>query len=352
MNSRREKRLAAGLLGLLAFALFGCQVAEPVSAADRPAASAIAVRLHKVDRAALARPIHAAGTLQLKSESDLSFKLPGVVTRVAVDAGSRVRKGQLLAAIDPTEADAASSQSAETLAKAERDLQRVHGLFASGALGQVELQNAETSVVMARANAATAQFNQRHVSLVAPDDGVVERRSVEVGEMVAPGRVLFHLRGLSRGMVVRTNVSDRDLLDLHHGDLARVSLDARPNAVLSAHVTQIASSASPGTGTFEVELLLDDPPAAQLPSGLTAKIEIARNEQALANVPLAALVDGQGDSAAVYVVEGDRAKRVPVRVSFLLDDRVALASGLDQVDSVIDLGAAQLSDGARVRVVQ
>jgi hypothetical protein len=131
-----------------------------------------------------------------------------------------------------------------------------------------------------------------------------------------------------------------------------VRLDAQPNVALPAHVSLLATNASPGTGTFEVELLLDGAGAARLPSGLTAKLEIARSEPTPANVPLAALVDGDGDAAAVYVVQGDRAKRLAVRVSFLAQDRAALASDLLPFDRVVDLGASQLTDGALVRVTQ
>ena len=336
---------------LAALPLAGCQLAEPVRAADKPPVNAVAVRLVKVDRAPLARPIRAAGTLQLKSESALSFKLPGIVSKVLVDGGSRVRKGQLLAAIDPIEANVAERQSREALAKAERDLARVNELAGRGAIGQVEQQNAQTAVAVARAALDSAEFNLRHANLYSPDDGVIDRRSIEVGEMVAPGRVVFQLRGHGRGMVVRAQIPDRDVLALRLGDVARIALDARPELPLSARVFSIASSATPGTGTFEIELLLAEAPL-DLPSGLTAKVEIARTESALASVPIGALVDGAGDAAAVYVIEGDHAKRVPVRVSFLTDDRVALSGGLDQVENVVEAGAAQLADGAQVLIVQ
>jgi RND family efflux transporter MFP subunit len=341
---------ACGIVAGLYF-LAGCNPVNPAQAADMPAQRAVAVRLVHVERGPLARPIRAAGCLQLKTELDLSFKLPGVVTKVTVESGARVRKGQLLAAIDPTEANALGAQSAANLAKAERDLARARALSERDAIGKMEVQNAETSVVLARATLQSAQHNQRFVALLAPESGVIEKRFVEVGEVVAPGRPAFHMRGLSRGMVVRANVTDRDVLALSLGESARVRLDARPEFELEGRVARIASSASPGTGTFEIEVLLDEGPALMLPSGLTAKIEIARVEHTLAHLPLGALVEGNGDAAAVYVVDGERAKRVPVHIRFLADDRAALASGLENVDRVIELGAGQLTDGALVRVM-
>lgn len=353
MFSRRAIRVAvlASIPGV-GLAAGGCQTPSVVQAADTPRVEAIPVRLGAVGRGSLTRRIRASGTIHLKAEADLSFKVGGVVTRVAADSGTRVRKGQILATIDPTEMQAGQSQALEAVRKAERDLARVQGLRDTGAVGSVDVQNAQTALDVARATNEAAQFNLRQTSLIAPDDGVIDRRLVEVGEVAAPGRPMFHLRGLSRGVVVRAQLSDRDALQLRLGDPARVTLDARPELAIAAHVAQIATSASPGTGTLEVELQLEAADAMRLPSGLTAKLEIDRNEVVLASVPLAALVDGDGTSAAVYVVEGERAKRVPVRVSFLAEDRAALASELPLVDSVVELGATRLEDGSLVRVTR
>jgi RND family efflux transporter MFP subunit len=286
-----------------------------------------------------------------KSEADLSFKVGGIVTRVLVDDGARVRKGQLLATLDATELQAAHSQSSSSAAKAERDLERVKRLLDSGAVGTVDAQNADTAAAVARATAESAEFNLKHAQLLAPDDGIIDRRVLEVGEIAAPGRPVFHLRGSSRGVIVRCAVTDRDALRLRQGDLAQVRLDARPEVAYPARVSQLAIAATAGTGTFEVELRLQAPEAARWPSGLTAKVELPRSEQPSATIPFGALVDGDGDSAAVFVLDGERVRRVPVTISFLQGDRAALARGLEQIEQVVESGADLLEDGALVHVI-
>jgi RND family efflux transporter MFP subunit len=288
--------------------------------------------------------------LRLKSEVDLSFKVGGVVTAVLVEEGATVRRGQLLARLDPTEVDAALRQAKEGQAKADRDLDRVRRLCALGALPVAELQNAETGASMARASVDAASFNAQRAAIFAPDDGRIDRRMIEPGEVVGPGRPAFHLSGRSKGAVVRLGLTDRDVLRVHEGDIARVVLDARPALELSAKVTQIATVASPGSGTFDVEVHLDGWPEGLL-SGLTAKIEVRHDEPVSAVVPIGALVDGDGDDAAVFVIDGDRAKKIAVKVAFLQDDRAALAAGLETTPTVIEAGAAQLDDGTPIRLV-
>jgi multidrug efflux pump subunit AcrA (membrane-fusion protein) len=109
--------------------------------------------------------------------------------------------------------------------------------------------------------------------------------------------------------------------------------------------------ASPATGTFAVELTVDDASEAALPSGLTVKVEIAHQESDCVRVPVSALVDGRGHDAVVYALAGDRARRVPVVVRRLLGDDALLASSLPGIDSVVSTGASLLSDGALVRAV-
>jgi RND family efflux transporter MFP subunit len=336
--------------------LASCHAAAPdAAAAERspgapPAPPAVAVKLADVGRGPVSRPVRGSGVVRSKNEVDLSFKVGGVVAAVLVEEGATVKKGQLLARLDPTEVDAALRQAKDGQAKADRDLERVRRLHASGALPVVELQNAETGASVARASVDAAGFNAQRAALFALDDGRVDRRMIEPGEVAAPGRPVFHVSGRSKGAVVRLGLADRDVLRVRDGDVARVVLDARPDLELAAKVTQIATVASSGTGTFDVEVRLDTFPEGLL-SGLTAKVEIRHEEPVAAVVPIGALVDGHGDQAAVFVVAGDRAKKISVRVAFLDDAHAALASGLASESRVIEAGSSQLDDGTRIRVI-
>jgi multidrug efflux pump subunit AcrA (membrane-fusion protein) len=157
--------------------------------------------------------------------------------------------------------------------------------------------------------------------------------------------------GRGGGFVVRAGLPDRDVIGLAVDAPATVVLDARPGERLPATVSEIARSPSPATGTFEVELRLDPARApGDLLAGLTAKVEIPRPVAAEGAVPLAAVLEGDGADGAVFTVDGDRARRVPVRIAFLMGDVAVLASGLEGVQAVVVDGASRLSDGSAVQV--
>lgn len=348
MNRPAPARLVPlALLAALAPALGACGA----QALPAPADEAIPVRTLPVTVGPVSRPLRGAATIAAKSEWDLSFKVGGLLARVAVHEGQAVRRGQVLATLDPTELAAGVRQAREGQEKARRDAERVALLAASETAPRTAADDSRTAEAVAEAQLAAAEFNLRQGTLLAPDDGWIDRKLAEPGEVVGPGRPVLHLSGRGRGFVARLALVDRDVLGLALGTPARVILDARPDRPLTGRVAEIARAAARGTGTYQVEIALD-PGGEPLLTGLSAKVEIDRSVPAAGTVPLAAVVDGDGERGAVFTVRDGLARRVPVRIAFLVGDRAALASGLDGVSRVVSEGAPRLAEGTRVRVVE
>lgn len=344
----RPHRPLAALAALLAAT--ACAPDGRASPAEQEAA--VPVRTAPVDLGPVERPIRAAGTVAAKDEWDLAFQVGGRLAQVTVHEGERVRRGQVLARLDVTELAAGVTQARAALTKAERDRARARTLAASGAIARAESDDAETAADVARARLEAAAFTLRHATLAAPDDGWVDQRLAEPGEVVSPGRPVLHVSGRSRGFVVRASLPERDVLGLAPGEAATVRLDAAPGQAIPGTVAELGRSAARGTGTYPVEIRLDAASAPpNLLAGLTAKVEIARSVAAAAAVPLAAVQEGDGERGVVFVAEGDRARRVPVRIAFLQDGRAVLAAGLEGAERVITEGAARLADGAKIRAV-
>jgi membrane fusion protein, multidrug efflux system len=348
----RPHRPLAAPAALAALLAAASACAPDGRAAPAAPEAAVPVRTAPVDLGPVERPIRAAGTVAAKDEWDLSFQVGGRLAQVAVHEGERVRRGQVLARLDGTEIAAAVTQARAALAKAERDRARARVLAASDAIARAEADDAETAADVAQARLEAAAFTLRHATLTAPDDGWVDRRLAEPGEVVSPGRAVVHVSGRSRGFVVRASLPERDVLGLEPGAAATVRLDAAPGQAIAGRVAEIGRSAARGTGTYPVEIRLDAagaPPT--LLAGLTAKVEIARTVDGAAAVPLEAVQEGDGERGVVFVAEGGRARRVPVRIAFLKDDRAVLAAGLEGAERVITEGAARLADGARIQAV-
>lgn len=310
----------------------------------------IAVRTAPVVAASLDEPAVGAGVVAAHDEFPLAFKIGGVVAGVFVREGDVVRAGQTLAQLDLREIDAQVARARSAVAKAERDLARVKALHADSLAPLAQLQDATTALELARADLQTASVNHRYATVVAPSAGRVLRRSAEPGQTLAAGAPVVVVGGSTGGTVLRVGLADRDVVRIRVGSPATVRLDAFPDRVITGRVRQIAGAATPGTGTYAVEIALDD--ATGLSAGLIGSASIAAaGRGTLPTVPVDALLEADGDRASVYVVAGDRVRRRAVRVATIQGDRAAVREGLDGASRVVVTGASYLNDGAAVKVL-
>jgi RND family efflux transporter MFP subunit len=155
------------------------------------------------------------------------------------------------------------------------------------------------------------------------------------------------------GYIVKAALSDRDIVQLKLGDPAEIRMDAFPDQVMVGSLSEIAAAADERTGMFPVEVRFESVPVS-LVSGLVAKLTLhpaAEREKNLPYVPITSVVEGDGNKATVFVLNGNRVKRRTVRIAFIGPESVALAEGLTPGEKVVTDGAAYLQDDERIEIV-
>lgn len=315
----------------------------------------IPVRTALVETQSTALPISASGMLSSSGEQRLSFKIGGIVNKIYVDEGDAVRAGQLLATMDKTEIDAQVNQAKEGLAKTERDLARVEGLYRDSSATLELLQNATTARDVAKETVRIATFNQRFAEIRATRSGKVIKKLINEGEITGPGMPAFVIFETGPDdWVVRISVSDRDWARLSLGMRAQVRMDAYEGFVFNGKVSDLAVAADPASGLYPVEIKI----AAQgkrFAPGLFAKVDITPSKsRAYAIIPIEAIVEGDGKSAFVFALKEDSVsvKKIPVQVAFMEGDKVLVSSGLEGVSEVVTAGAPYLSEKKKVRRIK
>lgn len=358
------KKLSLDTFVMLAFigiALVGLCVlvggcGDKTAASPTPATNltdeTIPVRTAPVQTRVVALPIHASGVLSSSAEQRLSFKVGGIIRKIYVDEGDVVRAGQLLAVLDKTEIDAQVAQAQQGLTKAERDLSRVEGLYRDSSATLELLQNATTGRDVARETARIATFNQQYAEIRATRSGKIIKKLINEGEITGPGMpalVLFETG--ADDWVVRINVSDRDWARLATGTPARVTLDAYPGQNFQGRVSDLAPAADPQSGLYPVEIRIL-PQGKRFAPGLFAQAELAPAQtRPYTLVPVEAIVEGNGQAAFVFALQGDGSsvRKLPVQVAFVEGPNVVIASGLDGVTEVVTVGAPYLMEGKKVK---
>lgn len=311
------------------------------------------VHVTQAQMATLDNTVHAVGLLTPKDEARLSFKVGGLIESIKVEEGQAVRAGQLLAVLKQTEIGASLEQARQATAKARRDLDRGKALLADGVTTEEHVQDLTTAFNVAVAAQSGTEFNATHTRIVASVDGVVLRKLAEANEVVQPGQTILVLGGAERGWVVRIGLADRDAVRTHRGDSARIEFDAWPGQSFTGRVSNIASAADSGTGTFTIEVQLDAG-GAHFVQGLVAKVALSNQSAGAALViPLQALLEANDKEAGVFVFDaaGQTVRRVSVQIGRMNGGRIEVLSGLPAGAVVVTDGAAFLENGERVRVV-
>ncbi|OYY89334.1 MAG: hypothetical protein B7Y45_12655 [Sphingomonas sp. 28-66-16] len=338
-----RKRLGIGLMAVVG----GC--GQP--AAKQDVATALPqIRVASVGAEQAPAIVSGVGTVALRREASLGFTSPGRIVRLTVNEGDRVRRGQLLAALDVTTVAADLTRARAERERAAAEYRRSTSLMAQGWITRPRLENAKASLEAAEAQVSAARFQTANATIVAPGGGTVLARLAEPGQVVAAGTPVLIVGEEASGYVLRVPLSDRDAAQLTMGAPAEVTLAALGDAPLAGRVIEIAGRSDRATGTFAIEIGLPDD--KRLRSGQIGNVRITAAGPGTSEirVPATAVFAPRAGDGFVYVV--DRAtKRVQLRrvtIGEATDAGIRVTGGLTRGEIVAVSRVDRLKDGMAI----
>ena len=385
----RPGRLIGAVLVLAA-------IAAAVAAAwwwlrEQPAPVRVAAVVEEQAGAAKWTVLNASGYVTARRRATVSSKVTGKVIEVMVEEGMAVRKGQVLARLDPTtvttylalaraELAAARRGATETdvrLAQAQLTRKRTRALIADGVVTAADLDNAQAEVDALQARLALAReqvtVSERQVAvrendlddltIMAPFSGVAISKDAQPGEMISP---VSAGGGFTRtGICTVVDMSSLEIeVDVNESYINRVSpaqrvdatLDAYPDWKIAAKVITMVPTADRQKATVLVRIGFDRLDPRILPDmGIkVAFLDTERPAEATTRradlvVPKSALRKDAGNDV-VFVVQGDRVERRAVRLGQTRGDQLVVVSGLQPGEQVVVEGPRGLAGGSRVVV--
>jgi len=276
----------------------------------------------------------------------VSAQIAGQLTRLLVDAGDRVRRGQLLARIDTREADAQLSAAAAQVAQAEAALaqaqlnhERTGSLVAQNFLSQsaldkadADLKTARAALDAARAGSTQAATGRSFAELRAPIDGVVTRRLMEPGELATPGRGVLEIHDPAALRAVGT-IPQFVLPRTARVERAEVELPALQQRVRATQVV-VLPAADPRLLSTQVRADLPAGAPVGVVPGTAAKVLVPIGRSRKLVVPAAA-VFRRGELTAVYVLADGARQLRQVRIGNRVgDEAVEVLAGLSAGERV------------------
>lgn len=323
-------------------------------------------KTEKVSRGEIKSIVTATGTVNAVTTVSVGTQVSGTVKKLFVDYNSSVKKGQLLAQIDPStfqgqvdqaranllSAQANMEKTAVSVTDARRTYERNRELFAQNFIAKSELDTAETNLHSAEAQykVTQAQIGQAHAALkiaetnlqytniISPVNGIVISRSVDVGQTVAASfqtPTLFSIAQDLTKMQINTSVDEADIGRVQTGQEVSFTVDAYPDAIFAGKVSEVRNAPTTVSNvvTYDVIVKVDNP-QLKLKPGMTANVSITiEMHPDVLRVPNAALRfkpaemrDGKGmrteqretKGTKVWILEKDKPR--PAQVTIGLSD--------------------------------
>lgn len=320
-----------------------------------------AVEVARVQSQDLADDVQAVGSLKSRQGVMLRPEVSGRVAGIGFVDGQRVRRGQLLLQLDDTLQQAQLQQALAQAGIARTNLQRSRELLAQNFISQSAVDQNAAALEVAQSQVALARAQVARMRLLAPFDGTVGIRSIELGDYVRDGADIVGLEDLST-LFVEFTLPERTLPRVRPGQPVEVRLDAMPGQVYTARVEALDTQLDADGRALWVRAALQplpDAARASLRPGMFARARVVFESRAGATVvPEEALVPVGGRQLLFKVVEGPdgktQAQRLEARIGLRLPGRVEILEGLAAGDVVVTAGHARLlrGDAVPVRVIE
>jgi HlyD family secretion protein len=326
-------------------------------------------RFDKVVKGDIEMAVTATGTVNPVTTVLVGTQVSGTIKNIYVDFNSPVKKGQLIARIDPALFEAQVNQARAnlfsakanlekaqaTLVDAGRSMNRNKELFAKNLIARSDLDTAETNnetakasvsaaksqVAQTEATLSLAETNYYYTKIVSPVDGIVVSRNVDVGQTVAASfqtPTLFSIAQDLTKMQIDTNVAEADIGKVNVGQNVEFTVDAYSETTFKGKVWQVRNApiTVQNVVTYDVVIQVANPDL-KLKPGMTANVSIiVSTKKDVLKIPNPALrfkpaekskTVAQQKGSAVWILEQDKQKRVPISTGISDGNYTELVSG-------------------------
>jgi len=285
VTQRMKKKSLIAVVVVAVLAAIGMLVYRDTLADETPR-----YRFATVEKGDIQSKVSATGALSAVTSVSVGTQVSGQVSELRVDFNDHVKKGQLLARIDPTlaqqavvDAQANVDKANASLLQMQRDYARNRELTSEGLVARSAFEQSESSLAVARATVKSAQVafdrarqNLAYTEIYAPIDGVVVERNVQQGQTVAASLSapqLFLIANDLSHMQILAQVGESDIAQIAAGQAVKFTVQALPNRTFDGTVQQVRlqSTNTDNVVSYTVVIAVDNPKGELLP-GMTARV--------------------------------------------------------------------------------
>ena len=340
MKLQSKRHFAIALFILVASTIPACKSGDHGSQATLEKLPTAVVKTTTATVSSPVRQVEIMGSVQAADSASIAAKISGNITNLPINLGSRVKKGDTLLSISAGEISAKLLQAQAHFDQADRNLKRERILLKKNAATPAKVKTLEETKQIAEAAYNEAKTMLGYTTIKAPFDGVVTRKTANIGDLATPGKPLLQLENESRLQII-TDIPEALILEIKQGDILPVYIPAA-DLRTSGTVSEVAPAADPRSRTAPVKL--DIPTEAKIRSGQFARVSLPGKHGKAVMIPDSAVLPfGQMDR--VFVARDDVAYLQLVKTGLHYNDLVEILAGISPGDEIIISGNEHLKDG-------
>ncbi len=287
------------------------------------------------------------GVVEALSSTSVSFTGSGLLTRVCVEEGERVRAGALIAETDPTQSKNLLAAAEAQMKQANDVLARMQQLHDNGSLAEMKWVETTSRVEQAQAQLALAKKSLADCRVYAPVSGVVGKDVKRVGETVLPALPVASILNINQVKVV-VSVPEKEIALFTAHTPTTISVEALGGKTFEGGVITKGVEADDMTHTYDVKILLPNADHLLLP-GMVCEVTCQMRAEGEISVPITAVQKNARGEQFVWTVKGDKAHRTVVTTGRAAGNRIAIEAGVEAGDSVVTEGYQKLSEGTGIK---
>ena len=294
-------------------------------------------------------------------KAKISFRVDGKVQKILVKEGEEVKKGQILAELDPTDFKITLNDRKASYDTAKANYDRAVALVKKGAISQVDHDNIRAKYHTAKANLDTAKQNLLYTKLKANFNGYIAKRHVEKFEEVVLSQTIFSLEDVS-ALKIKIDVPENLMILIDNSREGKRNLravfDNISNQEFPLSFLESATKADPNTRTFKVTLKMESPEKYNVLPGMTATVfadlfgSETQSDTAI-SLPVSAVISNNEKQATVWVVDEKTMTVNPKKVTpgLMVGDTIQV-EGLNPGERVVVAGAPFLRNDMKVTLLE
>ena len=347
----RHKGSLLTLLSITAL-LVGCGNSEEVAQVQE---KAVVVQLSDVRTATTEQEFTFPAKIMAKTTVDLAFRVSGLLSTVKLPEGTTIKKGEVVARLDPEPFERAVRTADVKLKQAQLELKRQKAIVKRGIGTEQAVDNALVDFELAQIALENAKANLEYSVLKAPFDAMVAKRLIENTGFISPGMPIARLQDLSR-IHFKFDVPERLVSQYSRSQVSTASayIDGAINQDFTIEYVEYSTEPDPVSQTYQVVYAMDALQGIKITPGVRATVTLKSSDGLVAEVlgvPVSALVTDADNAMSVWVFDPktSRINNQVVMVGPLVDGWVAVLTGLEKGQKVVSAGVTKMKEGLLVR---